>query len=187
MVQQPLNSTMDRLEHLTLLSDYNRWMNEKIYAAAQTLPAAELSLDRKAFFGSILGTLNHLAVADTVWLKRCADFPAGFTALAPLAQTPAPTRLDAVMFADLSQLAPYRRQLDDIIEALVQSLTQDHLDQTLIYKNMKGEEQRKNFHAVLLHCFNHHTHHRGQLSTLLFQAGVDVGVTDLLARVPNVL
>ncbi|MCK5866694.1 MAG: damage-inducible protein DinB, partial [Marinobacter adhaerens] len=31
----------------------------------------------------------------------------------------------------------------------------------------------------------HQTHHRGQVSTLLSQAGVDIGVTDLLALIPD--
>jgi len=44
---------------------------------------------------------------------------------------------------------------------------------------------RRNFAALVQHFFNHQTHHRGQATTLLSQAGVDVGVTDLLARVPN--
>jgi uncharacterized damage-inducible protein DinB len=29
--------------------------------------------------------------------------------------------------------------------------------------------------------FNHQTHHRGQLTTLLTQLGLDIGVTDLAA------
>jgi uncharacterized damage-inducible protein DinB len=31
------------------------------------------------------------------------------------------------------------------------------------------------------HLFNHQTHHRGQITTLLKQRGYDPGVTDLLA------
>jgi uncharacterized damage-inducible protein DinB len=31
-----------------------------------------------------------------------------------------------------------------------------------------------------LQFFNHQTHHRGQVTTLLMQAGIDPGVTDLL-------
>ena len=31
------------------------------------------------------------------------------------------------------------------------------------------------------HLFNHATHHRGQLTTLLKQAGIDPGVTDMPA------
>jgi uncharacterized damage-inducible protein DinB len=33
--------------------------------------------------------------------------------------------------------------------------------------------------------FNHQTHHRGQVSMLLSQAGIDIGVTDLLALIPD--
>ena len=59
---------MNRLEHIVLMADYNQWMNRKVYAAASQLTDAELTTDRQAFFGSILGTLNHLALGDTVWL-----------------------------------------------------------------------------------------------------------------------
>lgn len=38
---------------------------------------------------------------------------------------------------------------------------------------------------ALTHFFNHQTHHRGQVTTLLMQAGVDVGVTDLIALVSS--
>ncbi|WP_417586079.1 DinB family protein, partial [Nitrincola sp.] len=37
----------------------------------------------------------------------------------------------------------------------------------------------------VLHFFNHQTHHRGQVSTLLSQAGVDIGVTDLMVQIPE--
>ncbi len=37
--------------------------------------------------------------------------------------------------------------------------------------------------ALLTHFFNHQTHHRGQVTTLLMQAGVDIGVADLIALV----
>jgi len=57
--------------HIALLASYNEWMNTKLFEAACKLSAQELAHDRKAFFGSILGTLNHLIVADTIWLTIC--------------------------------------------------------------------------------------------------------------------
>ena len=51
----------------TLLAEYNRWMNQRLYDAASTLPELELTRDRGAFFGSILQTLNHIAAADLIW------------------------------------------------------------------------------------------------------------------------
>ena len=50
---------------------------------------------------------------------------------------------------------------------------------------MKGIAAQKNFFSLVMHFFNHQIHHRGQATTLLYQAGVDVGVTDLLVLIPN--
>lgn len=36
------------------------------------------------------------------------------------------------------------------------------------------------FWFVLIHFFNYQTHHRGQVTTFLSQAGIDPGVTDLM-------
>ena len=78
---------MQRTEHIRLMAHYNTWMNERLYAAAASLPDAELSTERGAFFGSILGTLNHLVVADRIWLGRYTFHPAGYQTLGPVNTT----------------------------------------------------------------------------------------------------
>lgn len=172
-------------EAAALLATYNRTMNERTFEAAQTLSAAELSADRGAFFGSILGTLNHIAVADTIWLHRFAQHPGGFSALAALSSFERPTSLRQTIASDIESLGAYRKQLDGIIDLWVSELSAEHLASTLAYSSMAGVPFNKNFGAVLQHVFNHQTHHRGQVSTLLFQAGVDVGVTDLIMLVSD--
>lgn len=170
---------------IALLAAYNRTMNERVFDAAGKLSAAEVSADRGAFFGSILGTLNHIAVADTIWLQRFAQHPAGFAALAELSSFERPMSLRQVLAADLAGLGRYRRRLDGIIDRWAAELTIEHLAATLAYTSMAGVKSNKQLGAVLQHFFNHQTHHRGQVSTLLFQAGVDVGVTDLITFVPD--
>ena len=66
---------MSRTSHIRLMASYNAAMNNSVYQAARQLPAEELSADRGAFFGSILGTLNHLVNADIIWLKRFSVHP----------------------------------------------------------------------------------------------------------------
>ena len=61
---------MDRKSLVCLMASYNKWMNANVYAAAKTFPDGDLLADRGAFFGSILKTLNHLVIADTIWLTR---------------------------------------------------------------------------------------------------------------------
>ncbi len=176
---------MNRLQHLQLMADYNRWMNEKVYQAAAGLCDEELLADRKAFFGSILGTLNHLVVADTIWLKRFAQHPAGHPSLEPIKHLEDPQALNQLLFTELDALLARRRLLDQVIVAWTAELSEADLDSVLSYSSTAGIKADRNFYGLLTHFFNHQTHHRGQATTLLSQAGVDVGSTDLLTLVPN--
>ena len=179
----PEKTQVNRTEHIALMANYNQWMNRKLYDAALTLTDAALAMDRQAFFGSILGTLNHLALGDTVWLKRFAQHPAGFSALAPMQAVATPADLKQLAFADIRELATYRSWLDQLIVDWCHTVQETDLDHRLHYSNMRGVTADKDFFSLLVHFFNHQTHHRGQATTLLTQAGLDVGTTDLLALI----
>jgi uncharacterized damage-inducible protein DinB len=176
---------LTRLEHIQLMARYNLWMNDKLLVAAARLTAGQLVTERQAFFGSILGTLNHLLVGDIIWLKRFSTHPAGFSALGQISALPDPQNLREASCASLEQLAPVRRMVDQAIFDWAAGLYEADLDVTLNYVNMAGVNATRDFHALLVHFFNHQTHHRGQTTTLLSQAGVDVGTTDLIALVED--
>jgi len=173
------------LSHFLLMADYNLWMNARLYDSAAQLSAAELERDRGAFFGSILGTLNHLVVTDIIWLQRFGAHPSNHRSLEPVRAMPTPQSLRATLRSDLTSLRALRVELDEIIGRWVRELSADDLAQTLEYRNTKGIVFNRRFGLLLQHLFNHQTHHRGQTTTLLFQAGVDVGVTDLLTLIPS--
>lgn len=171
--------------HFELLATYNQLMNSKVYEAAGHLSANDLAKDRGAFFGSILGTLNHILVGDTIWLKRFATHPSCVTALREVAELPTPTSLSQILFDDFGRLSEHRSWLDHRIAEWIASLSDGDLDFVLSYRNSKGVAANKRYSSLMLHFFNHQTHHRGQVSTLLSQAGEDVGVTDLLVQIPE--
>jgi len=175
---------MPSREDIVLLASYNASMNEKLYLAAGTLPQEVLIADRGAFFGSILGTLNHIVAGDTIWLRRFLAHPSSLSSLKAMTEIPVPTSLAARYSNDLQALLEHRRRLDAILVALATEVSDSDLDAPLLYKNSRGEFQ-KSFGSLLLHLFNHQTHHRGQASTLLSQSGVDIGVTDLVAWIPD--
>lgn len=169
--------------HIVLMASYNEWMNAKLYEAAGKLSPQELAVDRKAFFGSLIGTLNHIVVGDTIWLKRFATHPSNHPALDPIRKLRTPSSLDELLFTDIGELFNRRKILDEIIKQWATALTQEELSHVLRYTNMKGVAAKKRFSSLVMHFFNHQTHHRGQATTLLSQAGIDVGVTDLLALI----
>lgn len=170
---------MPTREDIVLLAGYNASMNRKLYDAAAKLPASEIVADRKAFFGSLLGTLNHIISGDTIWLRRFMAHPAAFRALEAMHEMPVASGLTHQFGADLPSLLAIRTRLDGIITALAAEINTADLAQSLAYRNSRGAHC-KHFGSLLLHFFNHQTHHRGQASTLLSQAGIDIGVTDLL-------
>ncbi len=157
-----------RSEQACLLAEYNAWMNGKLYDACATLPDVERKRDRGAFFRSIHGTLNHLLLADSVWMGRFEGQPFTFNSL------------DQELYASFDELRARRVEMDERIAAWAGGLTDATLERKLEFTSVIT----KRTHAptlwrVVLHFFNHQTHHRGQLTTLLSQANVDYGVTDL--------
>lgn len=173
------------LTQFTLMADYNQWMNERLYAVCGALTADQLRENVGAFFGSILGTLNHIMVGDLLWLRRFSAHPAPATALERVPARPPIETLDQRLYNDLHALRNARSELDAIIVDWSHELTLDALAQSLAYRTTGGREQRRNFALLVQHFFNHQTHHRGQLTTLLSQRRLDPGDTDLLNLIPN--
>ena len=176
---------MSLKNHFELLAGYNRWMNEKLYDAAARLGETSMHEDRGAFFGSVFGTLNHLLVADTIWLKRFADHPVAFRALEPVRALPHPYTLAEILHPEFERLREARMAMDETTVAFCVEATDEAYEQTLDYRNRAGQAFTRKFGYLMQHFFNHQTHHRGQVTTLLSQAGIDVGVTDLAAMLPE--
>ncbi len=176
---------MDCTNHIRLMASYNQWMNVKLYAAAAKLSAQELAADKGAFFGSVLGTLNHIVNGDTIWLRRFATHPANYATLEPIRQLPLPASLDQLQFTEFDQLLARRQLIDDAVLRWADEVKAAELDQVLHYVNSRGDVGDKHFFSLVMHFFNHQTHHRGQVTTLLSQAGIDVGATDLLMLIDN--
>ena len=167
-----------------LLAKYNQVMNLNIYKLSLDLPEPELRKNRGAFFQSIYQTLNHIAVADIIWLQRFSQLPGHNAALNQICALTTPKALDEPLCANFNELKTLREWLDRHIIDWTSELTPADMQLTLNYVNSKGQ-QTKCFAYLLTHFFNHQTHHRGQLSTLFSQLGIDVGVTDFLQVIPN--
>lgn len=156
--------------HFSQMARYNQWMNERLYAACRGLDDAARKRDMGAFFGSIHRTLNHLLFADRAWMARFEQRP----------QTRA--GMDGYLYEDFDQLSVERSAEDAYMVQWADALTDEWLALSLEYTSFGDGLTRKRPRSLLVgHLFNHQTHHRGQITTLLSQLGIDVGVTDLPA------
>jgi uncharacterized damage-inducible protein DinB len=146
--------------HFMMFAAYNQWANNRIYDAAADLSEDEFRQDTGAFFGSMMGTLNHVLVADRIWMKR-------FTG-----EGDAPAQLDAILFPAFAGLTVARKAEDQRIADWIGSLEEDALGGRFTYMtatDMRTISQR--LAPALAHFFNHQTHHRGQAHTILTMLG----------------
>lgn len=150
------------------MAQYNQWMNQRLYARCAELSEAERQRDRGAFFQSIHGTLNHLLYGDRAWMGRFTAQPF----YAPHA--------GQALYADFAELRQARELMDQQILLWSANLTLDWLAAPYEYVSNLDQQTRILPNWLLVtHMFNHQTHHRGQLTTLLTQLGLDPGITDL--------
>ncbi len=176
--------TIASLENYRFLARYNRWMNQQLYAACEALTDAQRKADQGSFFKSIHRTLTHLVLADKMWLRRFVKQGFEFEALpAELLAVPEGSDYASDLHPDWVDLKQTRDRLDVAIEQWLASMPPEFVSSTMRYANTKGVQRAHPAWQALTHFFNHQTHHRGQVTTLLMQQGVDVGVTDLIALI----
>ena len=109
---------MISVEYCQLEARYNRWMNERLYAAVRELSDEERKRDHESADAAILAWAGQLT---PTWLAGTLE---------------------------------YRAASD-------------------------GQQRQLRCWIGATHLFQHAVHHRGQVSTLLKQAGKDMGVTDI--------
>jgi uncharacterized damage-inducible protein DinB len=146
---------------------YNRLANELLYAACARLSDADYRRDLGAFFGSVQGTLNHLLLGDTIWMARFEG------------SAHPSTGLDAILFEDFTALRAARQTMDQRIERFFADLPSGFDCGSVRYVNNSGYDTEDPWSVILPHFFNHQTHHRAQVHTLLSQLGQDPPVLDL--------
>lgn len=155
---------------------YNSEMNRRIYAGAAQLTDAQRREDRGLFWKSLHGTLCHLLWGDRQWMSRLDGWPPNTI---PNPQSP-------TLINDFDELRNERVKADAKIEDLARRVDEAWLAEDLVWwSGSAKKEMRKEKRGLMVHFFNHQTHHRGQAHAALTMCGVDPGDTDLFLVVPG--
>jgi uncharacterized damage-inducible protein DinB len=142
----------------------------RLYEKALELPDDLYRRNVGVFFGSLHGTLNHLILTDRLWLTRLTG------------EGRQPTRLDEILYEDVAYLAQARVAEDERIIQLISGYDEVTFGRVHAYKTTSGKPQEQPLGDILLHFFNHQTHHRGHAhSCLSIVTGSEPPTLDLLA------
>lgn len=152
------------------MAAYNAEMNTRLYDATARLPDAARREMRGAFWGSIHGTLNHILWADRTWMSRFDGW-----------EPPKVTQKDsASLIADFDELHRERGRADAKIVSWAGKVDEAWIaaDQTW-FSGALGREITMPRGPLMMHFFNHQTHHRGQAHAMITAAGEKTGDTDI--------
>ncbi len=161
---------MISVKYCKMMAHYNEWQNTGLRKMVVEMPEAELTTDRGAFFGSILGTLNHLLWGDQIWMSRFAGLAAPGLSM----------RQSPTLTPNVHEWSRQRFLTDGAIREWADHLTEVDLVGSLTwYSGAAGAEVTRPLGPLIVHMFNHQTHHRGQVHAMLTAAGQVPGDTDL--------
>ncbi len=152
------------------MAQYNLWMTQKIYDALDEMSDEERKADRKAFWKSIHSTMNHILWADIRWTNR-------------LSQSEYPIEVGQMgvdLFENFEELKAEHFKMAEYIENWVGTLNDEFFNQEISWVPIWGGDPIAiPYYVGMSHMFNHQTHHRGQVTQILNQLGINVGDTDL--------
>ena len=134
--------------------------------ALAKVPPDKATADLGSSFPSLLGTLNHVYLAELVWFKRLQGENAR------LADLPIP--------ASPGALAKSWPELHQLWLQWADAFSDDQWRDPFSFRNNTGAESVMPYWQIVMHVVNHGSYHRGQFTTLLRQSGLSAPGTDLL-------
>ena len=150
------------LAHPRSMALFNAWANKELHRACESLPADALAKDLGAFFGSVIGTLNHIYLVDCLYRDRLEG------------RQPNYTGLDQILHSNLAELSAAQFSQDQHYVERVSDLTESQLEETIGFETLLEEPEywEVPLRTYYTNLFQHQIHHRGQAHNLLSQLGI---------------
>ncbi len=170
---------MSLVKSFKMLSLYNQRINMQLIDSCIVLPKNMLEKETHSFFPNIINYWNHILFGDLILLNRLALNEIAQLSSEKMAQFPSPKSPQDIYHNNFSDIAILRKKVDDLIVQYCKNLTDDDCDKFIRYTTTEGKLITIAVADVTQHIFNHQAHHRGQLTCILSQFGVDYGCMDL--------
>ena len=144
-------------ELLKQYATYNIWANKILFERISKLPEEKINQEIASSFSSIYKTVVHMWQAEDIWWQR-------------LKLVENITALSETFTGSFDEATAGLAKQSQLWKEWVDNASDNQI--THVFAFVRNKEQYKmQVNDMLLHLFNHATFHRGQLVTLLRQAG----------------
>ncbi|MGF1684256.1 DinB family protein [Photobacterium minamisatsumaniensis] len=176
---------MDLSSNFRMLALYNQRMNQQLLAVCAQLSPEQIQQETHSFFPNIMAYWNHILFGDLIMLQRLIANEVVDIESLELDQLPVAKSVNDSFVSTVEELRELRARVDSIYISITHAITADICCQLVRYTTTEGHVIERNVGEFCQHIFNHQTHHRGQLTCILSQFGLNFGCTDLPVIVPE--
>ena len=159
------------IQTISLYSDYNEKVNLEMKSLVMKLTDVQWDKEFNGYFKSIHSLCSHLYIGDFNWLKRFSKLRTFEFINNPIFDRN--ISFDKTIFSNKQEYLSERPLLDKAIRLFTKEVTKNDLENDLTYIDSHGNEYTKNFGGLIIHMFNHGTHHRGMISIYLENLGIE--------------
>jgi uncharacterized damage-inducible protein DinB len=150
-----------------MLSNYNAWADEVLFAAMARLPREYLYRQTKTLFGSMIGTLNHNYQVDAIWRSNILGKEHGFS------------NRREVLHPEFENLVAAQKEMNQWFIDWTRQQSSSSLNERVRFRFVSGKYAEMEKGSMLLHVINHKTYHRGWVSEMFFDVGATPPETDI--------
>lgn len=155
------------LETALMLAKYSDWADQVLFKAMKSLPEGAIYNQTGTLFKSMVGTLNHNYVVDLIWRAHLLREKHNFS-----------TRRD-VLYPNFDDLIIEQSKINQWYIDWVKQQTEQSFNERLNFTFVTGQQGEMTRGEMFLHIVNHKTYHRGWVSQMFFDFGVNPPETDL--------
>ena len=148
------------LDDLKTLLDFHYWARDRALDAAARLTPEQFTRDMGGSFRSVKDTLVHLYSADLGWYQL-------WHGVAPTSPPPSD------QLSDVDVIRRAWTEHESKMRAFLDSLGDTDVARVISYRTPSGSTSAFPIGQMVQHLVNHGTYHRGQLTTMFRQLGVE--------------
>ncbi len=176
---------MDLSSNFKALALYNQRMNKQLLKVCKELSYDQLHQETHSFFPTVAAHWNHILFGDLIMLQRLVANNFVVIEHSVLEKLPTAKSVNDTFSSTISEIQIIRNVVDSLYLKITETFTSADFIKIVKYTTTEGYVIERTVGEFLQHIFNHQTHHRGQLTCILSQFGLDYGCTDLPVIVPE--
>jgi len=158
------------IQTVKLLAKYNAATNAGMNKLISGISKDQWEQKFMGYFDSIQLMCNHVYIGDFNWFQRFSKLRSFDYAKDPIFAKE--IKFSETAFESVGEYIALRKELDDLIIRFSDEVTASDFEKNLAYVDSHGTKYGKNFGGLILHAFNHQTHHRGMISIYLEEMGI---------------